>query len=130
LETGEAFVNIAKTSAWLQTYSPIVESYNDPPKSLEELQQAVSTPAPGYDIHHVVEQAQAERDGFTRDVIDSPDNLVRIPTMKHQEINAWYQTKNDEFGGLSPREYLSGRNWEVRRAVGLEALTIHGVLKQ
>jgi hypothetical protein len=130
LETGEAFVNIAKTSAWLQTYSPIVESYNDPPKSLEELQQAVSTPAAGYDIHHVVEQAQAERDGFTRDVIDSPDNLVRSPTMKHQEINAWYQTKNDEFGGLSPRKYLSGRNWEVRRAVGLEALTIHGVLKQ
>ena len=129
LQTGEALLNIAKTSAWLQTYSPLVESYNDPPKSLDELQQAVSNPLPGYDIHHIVEQTQAEADGFTRDVIDGPDNLVRIPTLKHQEINAWYQTKNEDFGGLSPREYLSGRNWEVRRAVGLEALGKFGVLK-
>ncbi|MFZ0846751.1 MAG: hypothetical protein WAM62_13245, partial [Pseudolabrys sp.] len=85
------------------------------------MQQAVSTSAPGYDIHHIVEQAQAERDGFSRESIDSPDNLVRIPTLKHQEINGWYQTKNPAFDGMSPREYLSGRSWDVRRAVGLDA---------
>jgi hypothetical protein len=120
---------IAKLSSWLQTYSAQIESYRDPPKSLEELQQAVSTPAPGYDIHHIVEQTQAERDGFTREVIDSPDNLVRIPRLKHQEINAWYQEKNRNFGGMPPREYLSGRNWDVRRSVGLDALRDSGVLK-
>lgn len=76
-----------------------------------------------------MEQTPAERDGFTRDVIDSPQNLVRIPTMKHWEINAWYQTPNSEFGGVTPRQYLSGRNWEVRQAVGLKALAKMGVLK-
>jgi hypothetical protein len=48
--------------------------------------------------------------------------------MKHWEINAWYQTKNAEFGGETPRQYVSGRNWDVQRAVGLQALRIHGVL--
>jgi len=48
--------------------------------------------------------------------------------MKHWEINAWYQTENLNYGGLTPREYLSGRSWDVRRAVGLEALRIHKVL--
>ena len=51
-----------------------------------------------------------------------------IPTMKHWEINAWYQTENLNYGGLTPREYLSGRSWDLRRAVGLEALSIHKVL--
>jgi hypothetical protein len=93
------------------------------------LQRDVSTPAPGYDIHHIVEQTQAECEGFSREVIDHRDNLVRVPRLKHQEINGWYQTKNDEYGGLSPREYLSGKSWAVRKSVGLEALRIYGVLK-
>jgi hypothetical protein len=120
---------LAKLGAWFIAYAPQIISYYDPPKLLEELQQAVSTRAPGYDIHHIVEQSSAEEDGFTRDVIDSPNNLVRIPRIKHWEINAWYQTANRDFGGLTPREYLSGRNWEIRRSVGLEALTKAGVLK-
>lgn len=120
---------IIEVGSWAHKYSPLIEAYNDPPRSLNELQQAVSTPALGYDIHHVVEQTQAARDGFTKEQIDSHENLVRIPTMKHWEINAWYQTENLDFDGLTPREYLSGRSWEVRKAVGLEALRTHKVLK-
>jgi hypothetical protein len=92
LETGEAFISIAKLSSWLQTYSPIVESYNDAPKSLVELQQAVSTPALGYDIHHIVQRNQEST--FGKEAIDSPENLVLIPRMKHWDINSWYESKN------------------------------------
>lgn len=111
-QTGETVVTIARMSSWLQTYSAQINTYNDPPKSLDELQRAASTSAPGYDIHHIVEQTQAERDGFSREIIDGPDNLVRVPRLKHQEINGWYQSKNDEFGGMTPREYLNGRSWK------------------
>lgn len=115
--------------AWLRDHSPLIEAYRDAPKSLEELQQGVSTLGLGYDIHHIAEQTQAEKDGFSRELIDAPENLVRIPRMKHWDINAWYQTENPDFGGETPREYLSGRSWDIRKAVGLEALRIHGVLK-
>jgi hypothetical protein len=50
-----------------------------------------SMPAPGYDIHHIVEQT--EQDGLPREVIDDPNNLTLVPRLKHQEINAWYQTR-------------------------------------
>jgi len=120
---------IVEIGSWAYKYSPLVQAYNDPPKTLDELRQSVSTPALGYDIHHIVEQTQAEREGFTREQIDSPENLTRIPTMRHWEINAWYQRENRDFGGQTPREYLSGRSWEVRKAVGLEALRIHEVLR-
>jgi hypothetical protein len=128
-QVGGAISAIAEAGSWIRTYSPVIESYRDPPKTLNELQQAVSTPAAGYDTHHIVEQAQAEAAGFSRGLIDAPENLVRIPRMKHHEINGWYQRANRDFDGLTPREYLSGRNWDVRRAVGLEALRRHGVLK-
>lgn len=101
-QTGKTVEFFARTAKWLQVYSADVAAYNDPPKSLEELQRAASTPAPGYDIHHIVEQTPADQDGFPREVIDDPNNLVRVPRLKHQEINAWYQTKTPEFGGLSP----------------------------
>jgi len=130
VETGVSVAVIVGTARWLLLREAEIVSYNDPPASLDDLRKAVSTPAPGYDIHHIVERTSAEEQGFARAVINDPINLVRIPRLKHQEINAWYQTKNAEYGGLSPREYLSGRSWSVREAVGMRALRIHGVLKQ
>jgi hypothetical protein len=49
--------------------------------------------------------------------------------MKHWQINAWYQIRDERFQGLSPRDYLRGKDWDERRRVGLEALTRFGVLK-
>ena len=115
---------------WLYEYDDYIKASLDPPASLGELQQAVSTPQRGYDIHHIVEQTAAERDGYPRMLIDDKDNLVRIPTLKHREITAWYQTKNKEFGLVSPREYLRGKTWEERKRIGLDALIDHGVLQQ
>jgi hypothetical protein len=114
---------------WLGEHAERVDAYNDPPKSLEELQEAASTPKRGYEKHHIVEQTPAEKDGFPRSQIDAPENLVRIPTYKHWDINSWYGTPNKDFGGLSPRDYLRGKDWSERRDVGLDALIDHGVLK-
>ncbi len=43
-------------TAWLVEYLPEIRSYYfDSPKSLQELQDAVDDPQPGYQIHHIVE---------------------------------------------------------------------------
>jgi hypothetical protein len=104
-----------------------IESYRDPPRSLEELQRRAWTPEAGYDKHHIVERNQIDR--FSAEVINRPEKLVLIPRLKHQEINGWYSTPDPQFGGQSPREYLNGRSLAVQRAVGLEALRRAGVLK-
>jgi hypothetical protein len=114
---------------WLFEYEDSIEAYLDPPKTLEELQRAVATPKKGYDIHHIAERTSAEADGFPRSTIDSPANLVRIPRFKHWEITAWYTTKSKDYGGLSPRDHLRGKDWSARTTIGLRALIRHGVLK-
>lgn len=106
-----------------------IQSYLDGPKSLAELVANAKTPAPGYDIHHIVEQGPARAEGFSQAMIEAPENKVRIPVYKHWQITGWYATKNPEFGGLSPREFLRNERWEAKISVGLKALRDHGVLK-
>ena len=118
-----------EAASWLYEALPTIKAYFDGPLPLDELQRNALTPERGYDIHHVVEQTSAEQDGFPRSQIDGPDNLVRISTLKHWEINAWYQTAQEEFNYMTPREYLRGKSWDERRQVGLRALVDFGILK-
>lgn len=119
----------AETASWLYDKLPYIRAYLDGPKSLEELQRDVGKPEKGYEVHHIVEQAPAAREGHPCEDIDGPDNLVRIPTLKHWEITGWYMRGNDEFGGLSLRTFLQGKSRSERREVGVKALINFGVLK-
>ena len=77
----------------------------------------------------MTEQTPAENEGFPRSLIDGPDNVVRVPRLKHWKINSWYSSANREFGGLTPREYLRGRSWEEKRKFGIQVLIDEGILK-
>jgi hypothetical protein len=124
------YLKVLQEVYWVTTLAlPYIRAYLSPPKTLQELQQDVLNPQAGYDIHHIVEQTPARKEGFSDEKIDGPDNLVRIPTLKHWQINAWFQTKNLDYGDISPRDYLRGKGWEERRRVGIDALTRCGVLK-
>lgn len=57
------------------------------------------------------------------------DRRVRIPTLKHLEVNAWYSRPNEEFGGISPRDYLRDKDFDEQRRIGLNVLRKAGVLK-
>jgi hypothetical protein len=36
---------------------------------------------------------------------------------------------NEDFGGMTPRDYLLGKTWQERYRIGLEKLEDFGVLK-
>jgi hypothetical protein len=120
---------LVEVGSWLYEQSGYITAYLDAPKSLEELQRAVADRRTGYDVHHIVEQTPARQDGFGEGLIEGRDNLVRVPTLKHWELTAWFNTKNKDYGGLSPRNFLRGQSWEERRQVGLQALIVVGALK-
>jgi len=120
---------LATRAPWIMEYGPQILSNNDLPKSLSELQKDVGVSKPGYEDHHIVEQTSAARDGFPREFIDSPQNLVKVPTLKHREITSWYAQGNPQFDGLSPREYLKNKSWDERYRIGIEQLIKFGVLK-
>jgi hypothetical protein len=55
--------------------------------------------------------------------------LVRISTLKHWELSAWYEKESEATDNLSPREYLQGKSFAERRSLGLMGLRAIGVLK-
>lgn len=123
------FLLAMEAAYWLHKFLPYIQAYLQPPKTLEELQRDALNPQPGYNIHHIVEQTPARQDGFPESKIEAQENKVRIPTLKHWQISAWYQTRNERFGGLSPRDYLKAKSWDEHMRIGKEALVLFGVLK-
>ncbi len=122
-------LDLIQAAQWIYEYGPYISAFLDGPKSLEELQSAVSEPKKGYDIHHIVEKTPALADGFSRLQTELPENLVRIPTLKHWRVTGWFAKPNATYGDLSPREYLRGKSWAERYRVGLDALIDAGVLQ-
>ena len=120
LEIGERLAQ----AAW-----PYIRAYFDPPQSLADLNSAANDPQAGYDVHHIVERATAPADGSEDKLMNSPENLVRIPTLKHWELNGWYARPNPYYDDQSPRQYLFGKSWSERRLIGLEGLKYIGVLR-
>lgn len=100
-----------------------------PAKTLKELQDDAKSPAPGYDIHHIVERTPALRDGFAQERIDGPINLVRIPRFRHWEMNRLLMLYREDLGMISMREYLKRRDWEERFQSGVSLLRDAGVLQ-
>lgn len=125
----EIYEGTVNNIGWLKDRQNLIRAARDEPKTFEELQAGVGPSRPGYDTHHVVEQTWAEYFGFSRSQIDDPSNLVSIPRLKHYQITGWYGRSNQDFGWMSPREYLSNKSWDERMRVGRDALTLFGVLK-
>lgn len=119
---------IDQTNAIVNT----IKSANDPPRSLEELQDRVNLEdRSGYHRHHIAEERAAQRAGFSEDLIQGRDNLVLVPILKHIEISRYYSTKVEQQDGTraSPRDQLEGLDFEARRRYGLKILRDYGVLK-
>ncbi len=123
------YVRYAEYALWLKEQAPLVRSYLDEPRPLSDLRARARLKIDGYDRHHIVEQDAARADGYPRSRIDAPDNLVLVPRIRHYLINGWFGRPNEDFGGLSPRDFLRGRSWEERHRIGVLALRLHGVME-
>ena len=128
-------LNAAQIASWVHDCGPYIQAYTDAPQSLDDLEAAAQGPARrGYDVHHIVEQASGRSGEIPTDLIDSDENLVSIPTLRHWQLNSWYQTPNGNFldangNSMTPRDYLKGQGYDERRRVGLTGLRAVGVLK-
>lgn len=133
------FLELIRLGDWL--VMQLVRHFTsfDKPKSLEELiaQEKNDNPKKqlAYETHHIVEVTRgsddpsANRNVFSSEQLESDTNKVRIPYYAHRRISDYYQTPDEELGGLTPRKYLRGRSWEEQYEFGLKTLRRFGVLK-
>ena len=67
--------------------------------------------------HHIVEQCQVKKSGFSRTDIQGSSNLIDIPRSLHQRISGYYSSKPYTLG-LRVRDALVGSSFEDQRAFG------------
>lgn len=126
----DVFLGALDQAEDLKRLTNVITTANDPPGTLEELQARAQLPSEaGYEDHHIVGQFTQNRLQFGRVRIDSPENTVRIPVVKHLDINGYYSRANIDYDGLSPRDYLRGRSWDEQMQEGLKILRDKGVLQ-
>ncbi|HKW53862.1 MAG TPA: hypothetical protein VJO12_09230 [Stellaceae bacterium] len=116
---------------WIKDQLDNIIAAQDPPRSLDELIDAAQEPGRrrfGYDNHHIIEQGPQNED-VSREIINAPYNIARIPRYKHWEITEYYRWPREETGGVSPRLYLKGKSPAERYQFGLGVLRKFGVLQ-
>lgn len=82
----------------------------------------------GYQYHHIVEQGGENEANIPPDRLHNTENVVRIPTLVHEAINAkMYDTAPGT--DMTYREWLPLQPYEIQRATGIKIMRELGILR-
>jgi hypothetical protein len=88
----------------------------------DELEKRFGRAPTGYDYHHIVEQGGTNAKDFAPDVLNSTENIVKIPKYLHEEINVVYGSPAKEAPTMSLRQWLRGQPYDVQRYWGIKVM--------
>ncbi|MBR4236407.1 MAG: hypothetical protein IKR85_10165, partial [Clostridia bacterium] len=87
--------------------------------------------AKGNEVHHIVEQCQQQKSGFTKEQIQAESNKVKIPYDLHRKISGYYSSKSESCPSLRVRDYLAGKSFETQYEFGINILNeIRGIIHE
>ncbi len=127
--TNPVSAEVSAASAAIKTIAAetgTVQAFN----SFQQAKAALGS-LPGTQIHHIVEQCQVAKSGFSRSTLNSTDNLIRLPNDIHQSITSFYQSSPIPGGGGQFRNTLNGLSFEEQYSIGMDIIqrAISGTLK-
>ena len=98
--------------------------------SFRKLKNAIGSPGQGKHWHHIVEQSQIGKSGFSAQQIHNTSNIIAVDATTHAKITGYYNTTSFDFtGGLSVRDWLAGQSYEYQYEFGLDVLRKYGVIE-
>lgn len=87
--------------------------------SFEKLKKYLGSAGQGNDWHHIVEQSQIQRSGFTPQMIHNTNNIVPVNRNIHHKISGYYSSKLSFTNGLTVRDWLAGQSFEAQYNFGI-----------
>jgi hypothetical protein len=100
------------------------EGYN----SFRALKAAIGDPGEGYVWHHIVEQSQEIKSGFSVQQINSVDNIIAVEKTIHAQISGFYRSNIASPGIELVRNWLAGQSFEAQYEFGIQVLQKFGVI--
>ena len=99
------------------------ESYN----SFNAFKKANPVKTQGNQWHHIVEQSQQQKSGFSVQQINNTNNLIELTPSQHSQISGYYSSKPSFTNGLTVRDWLAGQSFETQYQFGIDYLKQLGI---
>lgn len=108
----------------------LAEAGEDGFASYRSFKRVVGAAGENKSWHHIVEQSQIRKSGFTSLQINNPYNIIALDDASHALISGHYSSKIEGLtDGLRVRDWLSGQSFEAQYQYGIDFLTSMGVIK-
>ena len=89
-------------------------------KSFGKIKDFLGSAGKGFQWHHIVEQCQTAKSGFSQYWINNTNNMLRISSTVHAKISSYYSRIHDFTEGMRFRDWLAGKSFEEQYAWGIK----------
>ncbi len=96
--------------------------------SLELLAKRFGAAGDGQQYHHIVTQGGANADNIPSEQLQNTDNIIRLPTLLHEAVNAKYLEPSPD-ANMNMYQWLQTQPYDVQREEGLRILRELHILK-
>ena len=90
--------------------------------SYEAFKRTYGAAGEGMEWHHIVEQNQANKSGFSEQQINSVKNIIGIEKDLHRQISGYYSHKWPFTENMILRDWLSGKDYDYQFQYGIQVL--------
>lgn len=97
--------------------------------SVELLAKRFGPAGDGQQYHHIVTQGGANADNISAEQLQNTDNIIRLPTLLHEAVNAEYSKLLQDDTGMTMYQWLQTQSYEIQREEGLKILRRLNILK-
>jgi hypothetical protein len=97
--------------------------------TFNDAKKFLGSPGEGKQWHHIVEQSQINKTGFSSTQIQNTNNLIAVDSATHAKISGYYSSKQAFTGGKTVRNWLAGQSYEKQFEFGMQKLRDFGVIK-
>lgn len=95
--------------------------------SFSALKRSLGSAGKGKQWHHIVEQCQIKKSGFSKYWIQNSNNVINISNSVHTKISAYYSSVQSFTNGMTFRNWLAGQSFKTQYKWGIKVLRMFGV---
>ena len=87
-----------------------------------QLKNEIGSPGAGNEWHHIVEQSQIAKSGFSPQMIQNTNNIMSISKTTHRAISGYYSSVQPFTNGMIVRNWLAGQSFSAQYEFGINVI--------
>ena len=121
--------NYKETEGGSEAVDDVIEGAGKVFNTFNDAKKFLGSPGQGNQWHHIVEQPQISKSGFSPTQIQNTNNFIAVDNATHAKISGYYSSKQAFTGGKTVRDWLAGQSYEKQFEFGMQKQRDFGVIK-